>query len=169
MEVSAHCVVMSPNSPGFSEVSLSCSCCPCLRHQDKLYFITESQVPGKVSKLLLKKKKRKCHLVMSNSLQPCKLYVAHKAPLLMGFSRQEYWSGQVMSFSRGHSWPKDWTWVSCTTGRFFTIWATREALKLLSVAILFKDWMLTWTRVGPSCYALSTSHSNSVKDIITLF
>ena len=23
--------------------------------------------------------------------------------------------------------PKDWTWVSCTKGRFFTIWATREA------------------------------------------
>ena len=30
-------------------------------------------------------------------------------------------------FSRGSSWPKDWTWVSHITGRFFTIWATRGA------------------------------------------
>ena len=31
--------------------------------------------------------------VMSNSLRPCGLYVARQAPLSMGFSRQEYWSG----------------------------------------------------------------------------
>ena len=31
-------------------------------------------------------------------------------------------------FSRGSSWPWDWTWVSCTAGRLFTDWATREAL-----------------------------------------
>ena len=30
-------------------------------------------------------------------------------------------------FSRESSWPTDWTWISCTAGRFFTIWATREA------------------------------------------
>ena len=29
-------------------------------------------------------------------------------------------------FSRGSSWPRDWTPVSCITGRFFIIWATRE-------------------------------------------
>ena len=28
----------------------------------------------------------------------------------------------------GFSWPRDWTRVSCITGRFFTIWATSEAL-----------------------------------------
>ena len=27
-------------------------------------------------------------------------------------------------FSRGYFWPKDWTQVSCTVGRFFTIWTT---------------------------------------------
>ena len=31
-------------------------------------------------------------------------------------------------FSRGSSQPKDQTWVSHITGRFFTIWATREVL-----------------------------------------
>ena len=32
-------------------------------------------------------------------------------------------------FSRGSSWPRNWTRVSCITGRSFTDWATREALK----------------------------------------
>ena len=33
----------------------------------------------------------------------------------------------AISFSRGPSQLKDWTWVSCTAGRLFTVWATREA------------------------------------------
>ena len=31
-------------------------------------------------------------------------------------------------FSRGRSWPRNWIWVSCIAGGFFTGWATREAL-----------------------------------------
>ena len=34
----------------------------------------------------------------------------------------------AIPFSRGSSWPRDQTWVSCTAGGFFTIWATKEAL-----------------------------------------
>ena len=34
----------------------------------------------------------------------------------------------AIPFSRGSSGPRDWTWVSCIAGRFFTIWAMREAL-----------------------------------------
>ena len=33
----------------------------------------------------------------------------------------------AIPFSRGSSWPRDWTGVSYFAGRFFTIWATREA------------------------------------------
>ena len=33
----------------------------------------------------------------------------------------------AIPFSRGSSGPRDQTWVSCTKGRFFTIWTTREA------------------------------------------
>ena len=33
-------------------------------------------------------------------------------------------------FSRGSSWPRNQTRVSCITGRFFIVWATREALNL---------------------------------------
>ena len=31
-------------------------------------------------------------------------------------------------FSRGSSWPRNWTGISYITGRFFTNWAIREAL-----------------------------------------
>ena len=33
----------------------------------------------------------------------------------------------AIPFSRASSWPMDWTQVSCITGRFFTIWATKGA------------------------------------------
>ena len=33
----------------------------------------------------------------------------------------------AISLSRGSSWPRDQTWVSCIAGRFFTFWATRKA------------------------------------------
>ena len=32
-----------------------------------------------------------------------------------------------LSYSRGSSWPRDWTWISCIAGGFFTVWATRKA------------------------------------------
>ena len=32
----------------------------------------------------------------------------------------------AISFSRGSSQLRDWTWVSCTVGGFFTNWATRQ-------------------------------------------
>ena len=34
----------------------------------------------------------------------------------------------VLPFSKGSSWPRDWTWVSGTAGRFSIVWATREFL-----------------------------------------
>ena len=45
--------------------------------------------------------------------------VAHQAPLSMGFPRHEYWSA-LWLLLQGSSWPRDWTHVSCTAGRFFT-------------------------------------------------
>ena len=32
----------------------------------------------------------------------------------------------AIPFSSAFSRPKEWTWVSCTAGRFFTVWASRE-------------------------------------------
>ena len=42
----------------------------------------------------------------------------------------------AISFSRGSSWPRDWTQVSRIVGRRFTVWATREAHSLEGL----KDW-----------------------------
>ena len=41
----------------------------------------------------------------------------------------------AISFSRGSSWPRDQTWISCIEGRFLTFWTTREAC--VSTGLLF--------------------------------
>ena len=33
----------------------------------------------------------------------------------------------ALPFSRGSSWPRDQTWVSCSAGGLLTVWATSEA------------------------------------------
>ena len=53
----------------------------------------------------------------------------------------------AISFSRGSSWPRDWTRVSCIAGRRFTFWATREAQIPMASYLLCK-WILkyVWIR-----------------------
>ena len=66
----------------------------------------------------------------------------------------------AIPFSRGSSWPRDWTWVSCITGRFFAIWATREGeSNTLSVnksrASMDRGvWQATVHEVAKSCAQL---------------
>ena len=60
------------------------------------------------------------HSVVSGSLQP-------HGSSVHGIFQARVLGWVVISFSRGSSWPRDWTWVSCIAGRHFTIWATREA------------------------------------------
>ena len=43
-----------------------------------------------------------------------------------GYTRILEWIAHP--FPRGSSWPRNWTWVSCIAGGFFTSWATREGL-----------------------------------------
>ena len=78
----------------------------------------------------------------------------------------------VIPFFRGSSWPRNWSWVSHIAGRFFTIWATRKAPKILkihAVVCLLKfenhvrwltvkvDWHLGTSTVLPwSCMPLCT-------------
>ena len=52
--------------------------------------------------------------------------VAHQAPLSMGFSRQEYWSGLPCLSLGESSQSRDWTCISCIAGGFFYSWATGE-------------------------------------------
>ena len=53
--------------------------------------------------------------------------VAYQAPLSMGFSRQEFWSGVPFPSPGDLSNPGIEPRVSRIVGRCFTIWATREA------------------------------------------
>ena len=62
----------------------------------------------------------------------------------------------VIPFSRGSSQPRDWTWISCTAGRFFTIWATRKAQigsKLFHI-LKFKQ-----TSIGQIYFTMESSSS----------
>ena len=45
-----------------------------------------------------------------------------------GISQARIMQWVAISFSRGSSWPRDQTRVSCIAGRLFTVWATREEL-----------------------------------------
>jgi len=59
----------------------------------------------------------------------------------------------AISFSRGSSWPRNWTRVSCIAGRFFTDWAM-FSLKCFSIgtSVLFQClWLCT-----PSAGALDS-------------
>ena len=44
----------------------------------------------------------------------------------------------AIPFSRGSSQSRDQTWITCTVGGFFTIWAIREAQDLLTTLLMFK-------------------------------
>ena len=55
--------------------------------------------------------------------------VACQAPLSMGFPGVGNGKNTGVGFYyflQESSWPRDWTWVSCIVGRFFTIWTTRK-------------------------------------------
>ena len=56
--------------------------------------------------------------------------VACQAPLPMEIFQARILERVAMPSSRGSSWPRDRTWVSCITGGLFTHWATWEALGL---------------------------------------
>ena len=72
-------------------------------------------------------------LVLALVTQPC-LILCHPmdcglpSSSVHGILQARMLEWVAISFSRGFSQPRDRTWVSCTAGRCFTIWATREAL-----------------------------------------
>ena len=63
--------------------------------------------------------------------------------ILPGSSAYEFlWAGILELIALPFSYPRDWTLVSCTAGRFFTAWATRKKGKSLSHVRLF---VTPWT------------------------
>ena len=73
-----------------------------------------------------------CVLVTQSCLNLCNPMncIAHQTPLSMGIFQVRILEWIAIPFSRGSSQPRDRTLVSCFAGRFFTIWASREALIL---------------------------------------
>ena len=65
--------------------------------------------------------------------------VAHQAPLSMGIFQARILKWVAMPSSSRSSQPRDWTQVSRTAGGFFTVWATREALKHTTIHLL--EWL----------------------------
>ena len=57
----------------------------------------------------------------------------------------------AMPFCRGSSQPRDGTLVSCTAGRFFTVWVTREAHTIQLGASVFSTGECEWLTL-PSPY-----------------
>ena len=62
----------------------------------------------------------------------------------------------AITFSRGSSQPRDWTLISCSADRFFTVWATgkcqisshhRWVDRMISVRFQGKPFNITWIQV----------------------
>ena len=72
-----------------------------------------------------------CVCVTQSCLTLCNpMFCSPPSPSLHGVLQARILEWVAISFSRGSSWPRDQTWISRIAGRFFIIWATREALSL---------------------------------------
>ena len=78
----------------------------------------------------------------------------------------------AVSFSRRSSQPRDRTQVSCISGRFFTIWATREAPEYNSLSQTLGARCVLEFRIShalldtPRCNWNSTLKSNTVSSAV---
>ena len=96
----------------FSSSANSCSECPFV-----VFFSTDYYVNVKVKVIIVQ-------LSYSLWLMDCSL----PGSFVRGILQARIVERIAIPFSRRSSWPSDQTSVSCTAGRFFTFWATREAL-----------------------------------------
>ena len=83
-------------------------------------------------------------LVMSNSLRPHEL---EPAKLLCPWD----YPGKNAAVGchlllRGSSQTRDWTQVACIAGKFFTVWAMREALFLVYCPLWVEVWVNSFLR-----------------------
>ena len=83
----------------------------------------------------------------------------------------------AIPFSRGSSWPRDWTQVSCIAGRFLMVWAIRETLKSEIIQVFKSEWFavpmkklkskLIWGKTA-TCWPLGTHSSEHLRMLIFL-
>ena len=92
---------------------------------------------------------KKPHRTHKGDAYKVKMKVAQSCPTLwdpMNYGIQGILHAKILEwvaipFSRGSSWPRNWTGVSCITGVFVTNWAMREA-RACSAIIYLKTWDL---------------------------
>ena len=90
------------------------------------------------------------------SLSRVRLFVTPWTIQCMEFSGQNTGVGSL-SLSRGSSQSRDWTQVSCTVGRFFIGWVTREALespRVCSNSCPLSQWCPISSSVTPFSFYL---------------
>ena len=84
--------------------------------------------PDTITTLLIACRHCVCQLVSHVQLFATSWTVALPGSSVHGILEPRILEWVAIPFSRGFAQPQDWIWVSCVAGRFFTIWATREAL-----------------------------------------
>ena len=99
---------------------------------------------------------------MSESVTPWT--VACQAPPSTGILQARILEWVAIPFSRGSSQPRDGTQVSRIAGRFFTGWATMEALSRIqfsSVQLLSHVWLFEtpWTAARQASLSVTSSRS----------
>ena len=90
-------------------------------------------------------------------IQPCLTLCDPMDCSLLGSSVHGILQARILEwvaipFPTGSSWPRDQIWVSCIAGRFFTVWTTREILKLVINTIphiIISIELARWLLVGP--------------------
>ena len=74
-----------------------------------------------------------CNIIMSEFAQSCPtlcdpVNCNQSDSSIYGILQTRILEWVAISFSRGSSWPRDWTWVSRLAGRCFNFWATRNII-----------------------------------------
>ena len=102
-----------------------------------------------------------CVLVAHSYLTLCKpMDCSPPGCSVHGILQARIWEWVAIPFSRRSSWPRDGTWVSCIGGRFFTVWATREAL--FSYGETHKCLVLLLTAIQASASFQSSWHTQTL-------
>ena len=95
-------------------------------------WINTSQKHGN-SKVVRNKKCVKVKIVSQSCLTLCNpMDCSSPRSSVHGILQARILEQVAIPFSRACSWPRNWTWISFNAGRFFIIWATREAQKMFS-------------------------------------
>ena len=120
---------MKIHSPSLNELVLCLVTQSCLTLLDPMNcslpgFSVHGDYPGKNTGV-------GCHahlrgIFLTQGLNPCLLPCRQILYCLSHQGSPRILDWVAYPFSRGSSWPRNCTAVSCITGRFFTSWATRE-------------------------------------------